>query len=246
MDNSQVAFQSSDMALAGAQNAHVIDSSIFSMFWSAGLMIKVVILVLLVASLWSWTIMLGKHFRLRSLHASADAFEDSFWSGMPLETLYNEVRDSELDPLTNVFCAAMAEWQHFTAKAHADSAIKTLEQRVERAMLIAIRKESDELEKHMGFLSSLGTNGVIVGLFGTVLGIMDGFKAIALQQNSNIATIAPIISEALVVTALGLVAAVPAAVGYNIIMNSMSRYITRLETFADEFSSIIARQLDEN
>jgi biopolymer transport protein TolQ len=97
----------------------------------------------------------------------------------------------------------------------------------------------------MGFLSSLGTNGVIVGIFGTVLGIMGGFKTIALQQNSSIATVAPVIAEALFTTAPGLIAAIPAAIGYNILMNNTNRYVNRLETFADEFGSIISRQFDE-
>jgi biopolymer transport protein TolQ len=122
---------------------------------------------------------------------------------------------------------------------------KAIERKIERIMQIAIRKEIDELERNMGFLSSLGSNGVFVGLFGTVIGILNGFKTIAIQQSASITTVAPVLSEALITTALGLVAAIPAALGYNKFMNDINRYINRLETFVDEFGSIISRQFDE-
>jgi biopolymer transport protein TolQ len=158
------------------------------------------------------------------------------------------MKEVAYDPISNVFCAAMTEWIRFSSgklKNSSGTGARSVEQRVERIMQIAIRKEIDELERGLGFLSSLGTNGVIIGLFGTVIGILNGFKAIALQQSTNIATVAPIISEALFTTALGIIAAIPAALGYNKFMNDTNRYINRLETFADELSSIISRQFDE-
>jgi biopolymer transport protein TolQ len=215
------------------------------MFWNAGFIIKLVVLTLLVASVWSWAIIISKYFRLKRLSFDADYFEDSFWSGTPLDTLYNEVKESLFDPMTNVFCAAMVEWERFLNRKDREMSGQAAERMVDRAMRIAIQKESDDLEKHMVFLSTLGTNGVIIGLFGTVLGILNGFRAIALQQSTSIATVAPVISEALFTTALGIIAAIPAAVGYNKIMNDINRYISRMETFADEFGSIISRQLDE-
>ncbi|MDR3030796.1 MAG: protein TolQ [Holosporales bacterium] len=258
MDRSQIAFQSSELAnqntqdivVSGAQNivsssSSVGDVSIFSMFWNAGFVIKFVMLALLISSIWSWTIIISKHLKLKNLNLEADIFEDNFWSGIALETLYKEIKESAFDPISNVFCTAMAEWERYASKGTESLSSKSLEQRVERAMQIAIRKEIDDLEKNMSFLSSLGTNGVIVGIFGTVLGIMGGFKTIALQQNSSIATVAPVIAEALFTTAFGLIAAIPAAIGYNILMNNINRYINRLETFADEFGSIISRQFDE-
>jgi biopolymer transport protein TolQ len=217
------------------------------MFWNAGFIIKVVVLTLLIASICSWAIIIGKHFRLKKLRRDADYFEEDFWSGTPLDSLYEKLRNDVFDPMTNVFCAAMAEWQSFSSQnsQRGIEFAKMLERRIDRAMQIAIRKEVDELERHMGFLSSLGTNGVILGLFGTVLGILNGFKALAIQQSSSIAAVAPVISEALFTTALGIVAAIPAAVGYNKFMNDINRYVNRLETFADEFSSIISRQFNE-
>ncbi|MDR1333437.1 MAG: protein TolQ [Holosporales bacterium] len=222
------------------------DSSVLSMFWNAGFVIKLVVIILIVSSVWSWTIIIGKHLKLKRLKADADYFEDNFWSGTPLETLYQDLKETAFDPMTNVFCAAMAEWKSFSDKNTRDyDTVMILERRIDRAMQIAIRKEVDELEKHMGFLASLGTNGVIVGLFGTVLGILNGLRAIAIQQSANLATVAPIISEALFTTAIGIVAAIPAAVGYNKIMNDINRYVNRLETFAEEFNSVISRQCNE-
>ncbi|MDR1233725.1 MAG: protein TolQ [Holosporales bacterium] len=238
-----------DITVSGAMNAAPVphDSSFFEMFWNAGFMIKIVVIFLLISSIWSWAIILAKYFKLKRLNIGANTFEDNFWSGAPLEVLYNDLKNMAFDPISNIFCAAMSEWERFTnrQKDSGNSESKVLERRMDRVMQIAIRKEIDELEKGLGFLSSLGTNGVIIGLFGTVIGILEGFKAIAIQQSTSIATVAPVISEALFTTALGIITAIPAALGYNKFMNDTNRYINRLETFADEFSSIIARQFDE-
>jgi biopolymer transport protein TolQ len=179
------------------------------------------------------------------LNIEADIFEENFWSGTALETLYNELRNSAYDPLTNIFCSAMAEWERFSKKG-SRSSYYSLEQRVDRAMRITMKKEIDAIERNLGFLSSLGTNGVIVGILGTVLGIMKGVKTIAFQQSSGLATVAPVISEALFTTAMGLFAAIPAAIAFNKLSIDINRYIGRLETFIEEFSSIIANQYDEN
>ncbi|MDR1365125.1 MAG: protein TolQ [Holosporales bacterium] len=234
------------IAASVATTPAVQDSSAFSMFWNAGFVIKCVVILLLISSIWSWKIIISKHMRMKRLAAEADYFEDSFWSGTPLEALYQDLREAAFDPMSSVFCAAMAEWKSFVEKNTRNSdVIKIMERRIDRVMQISIRKEIDELEKSMGFLSSLGTNGVIMGLFGTVLGILNGLKAIAIQQSASLVTVAPVISEALFTTALGIVAAIPAAVAYNKLMNDINRYINRLETFSEEFSSIISRQCDE-
>jgi biopolymer transport protein TolQ len=235
-----------DMAASIVSTPAVQETSAFSMFWNAGFIIKCVVILLIVSSVWSWTIIIGKHLKMKKLAADADYFEDNFWSGTPLEAMYQDLKDAVFDPMSNIFCAAMAEWKSFVGKNIKDSeSIRTMERRIDRAMQIAIRKEVDELEKHMGFLSSLGTNGVILGLFGTVLGILNGLKAIAVQQSATLATVAPVISEALFTTAIGIVAAIPAAVAYNKLMNDINRYVNRLETFAEEFNSVISRQCDE-
>ena len=220
----------SDIVVNGSVSAtpHAIGSdSILGYFWSAGLLIKLVMLALLISSIWSWTVIITKYLKLKRLRADADYFEESFWSGAPLEGL--------------------AEWENFAGNHKKDelTATKTLERRVDRAMQIAIRREVDELEKGMAFLSSLGTNGVIIGLFGTVIGIFNGFKVIAMQQSASLATVGPVISEALVTTAMGIFVAIPAALAYNQLSDSINKYVSRLETFAEEFGAIVSRQFDE-
>lgn len=218
--------------------------SIFSYFWDASLLIKLVLLTLLVASIYSWAIIISKHFTLRKINRDADDFEESFWSGTPLDVLYKQIRNSSFDPLSNVFCAAMEELGQSNNSQENNNNNNT--QRIERAMKIAIQKEVNELEKGLSFLSTIGTNGVIVGLFGTVIGVLNGFKVIAVQQSASIANIGPVISEALFTTAFGILTAIPAAVAYNKYMDSINRYISRLEIFSDEFISIITRQCNEN
>ena len=239
-----------DVVVSGGTNvatSHVADSSVFDYFWNAGLLIKLVMLVLLFSSIWSWSVIITKYIKLKRLKSDADYFEESFWSRVPLEDLYKEIKGAIFDPMSNVFCSAMAEWENF-ANGHKKEevlATKTLERRVDRAMQIAIRREVDDLEKGMAFLSSLGTNGVIIGLFGTVIGIFNGFKVIALQQSASLATVGPVISEALVTTAMGIFVAIPAALAYNQLSDSIGKYVSRLETFAEEFGAIISRQFDE-
>lgn len=223
------------------------NDSILGYFWNAGFFIKIVMLALLAASIWSWTIIITKYLKLKKLSMDAEYFEESFWSGTPLEKLYKELKDAFFDPMSNVFCAAMAEWNNFSGKyKNSDSStLRMLEKRVNRAMQIAMRKEVEELEKGMAFLSSLGTNGVIIGLFGTVVGILNGFKVIALQQSASLSAVAPVISEALFTTAMGIIAALPAALAYNKLSDSINKYVNRMETFSEEFEAIISRQFDE-
>ncbi len=221
--------------------------SIFGMFWHAGFMIKIVMLTLLFASIWSWTIIISKYVRIKKINAEADIFEDSFWSGTPLESLYRELKDTAFDPISNVFCAGMSEWNRLIKKNRGQS-LSTEQKinsvmRIKQIMNVTITKELDILEMRMTFLSSLGTNAVIIGIFGTVLGIMEGMKVIATQQS---ASIIPIIAETLFTTAMGLVAAIPAAISYNKFSSDINRYANRLETFSEEFSSIISRQFDES
>lgn len=251
METSQ-AIAGNDIVVSGVSNIptapSVASESIFGYFWNAGFLIKLVMLALLVASIWSWTIIITKYLKLRRLKADADYFEENFWSGTPLDTLYKDLKNAVFDPMSNVFCSAMAEWETFSNghKREGIEAYRNLERRLGRAMKIAINSEVNELESGMAFLSSLGTNGVIIGLFGTVIGIFNGFKVIAMQQSASLATVGPVISEALVTTAMGIFVAIPAALAYNQLSDSINKYVMRLETFAEEFETIIARQFDEN
>ena len=218
--------------------------SMWDLFWGADIVIKLVMLGLVAASVWSWTIIFYKVIRIRRLNSLADQFEETFWSGGPLDELFNRFTD----PMSAVFCAAMREWRRSMSKGYTKAAGMrgTLEQRIERVMQVTVGREMDQLERHMGFLASLGTNAVIIGLFGTVLGIMNSFENIAAMQNTNLAVVAPGIAEALFATAIGLIAAIPAAIAYNKISSDLNRYGNRLDAFVSEFSSIISRQLEES
>jgi biopolymer transport protein TolQ len=221
--------------------------SMMDMFWGADPIIKLVMLVLIAASFWSWTIIFQKTMRLKKLTKAADQFEEAFWSGGALDDLYDRINHQPPDPLSATFCVAMKEWRRSVARgiAKASEARGTMQQRIERVMHLTINREMDDLERYLGFLASTGSTAPFIGLFGTVLGIMNSFQSIAAQQNTNLAVVAPGIAEALFATAIGLVAAIPAVIAYNKLSGDMNRYANRLEAFADEFSGIISRQLEE-
>lgn len=226
---------------------HSGDMSIIGMALSADPIVKIVMLILIASSIWSWTIILAKRSRLAQLNKAANDFDDQFWSGVALDKLYNSVKGNVLDPLQITFSAGMGEWSDGVSSGvtSADATLKAgLRQRVERAMCVAITREMNKLESGMTFLASVGSTAPFVGLFGTVWGIMNSFSAIAASQNTSLAVVAPGIAEALLVTALGLVAAIPAVVSYNIFSNGFNRYSDRLEAFSDEFIAILSRHLD--
>lgn len=221
--------------------------SIWSLFLQADLVVKTVMFILIGASVWSWTIIFDKAVRLRRLRAHAELFEENFWSGQPLDDLYEEIGDDPRGPFEAVFAAAMREWRRFAKRGGArdDEAVLSLRERSERVMGITIGREMDRLEKHMVFLASVGSAAPFIGLFGTVWGIMNSFASIAATANTSLAVVAPGIAEALFATALGLVAAIPATIGFNKLNNDIGRYGQRLEAFAGEFSAILSRQLEE-
>ncbi|MBX2834500.1 MAG: protein TolQ [Micavibrio sp.] len=230
--------------LAGSVAAH--DLSMWGLFMMADPIVKAVMLMLVLASLWSWTIIFSKKGTLSKLNRKANIFEDSFWSGEPLDKIYQRVKNSKPDPLLSTFAAGMDEWQAGVADGMPvkESMQASLRQRVERAMNVTIGREISALEKGMTFLASVGSVAPFVGLFGTVWGIMNSFAQIAASNNTSLAVVAPGISEALFATALGLVAAIPAVVAYNVFSNSINSYADRLEAFTDEFSAILSRHLD--
>ncbi len=224
------------------------DLSIIGLFMSADLIVKAVMLMLVMASLWSWAVIFEKRGTLKKLNRRASKFEDAFWSGEPLDKLYSRVRKSPDDPMLKVFSAGMDEWQAGIEGGlpSKESLQAGLRQRVERAMAVMIGKEMHQLERGMTFLASIGSTAPFVGLFGTVWGIMNSFTSIAQTNNTSLVVVAPGIAEALFATALGLVAAIPAVIAYNIFSNALNRYADRLDTFVSEFSTILSRHLDRH
>ncbi len=226
-------------ALAAAQN---IDFSILALFARATITVKVVMMTLLAASFWSWSIILQKFINYRKSRKENAAFEELFWSGQPLDALYEQLGESPVSAPEKVFVAGMAEWR----RSHRSDGelIAGAQARIDRAMNVALGRVSDELNKGLIVLATTGAIAPFVGLFGTVWGIMNAFKEIATQQSTNLAVVAPGIAEALLATALGLLAAIPAVVFYNKLSGDADRLVAEQEVFADEFSMILSRQLD--
>ncbi|MEL0018423.1 MAG: protein TolQ [Rickettsiales bacterium] len=221
--------------------------TLWSLFLAADWVVKSVMLVLLIASIWCWAIIFEKIFRFRRLQRAANRFEDAFWSGGSLEELYDRVGQQPSDPMTAVFSAAMREWRRSSAKGlvYSESGQSGLKDRLDRVMQVTMVREIERLERYMMFLASVGSTAPFVGLFGTVWGIMNSFQSIAVTKQTNLAVVAPGIAEALFATALGLVAAIPAVIAYNKLSNDLGRYAGRMETFAGEFIAILSRQIEE-
>lgn len=233
----------SSAALAGSISH---DMSIWGLFLQADIIVKIVMIMLILASFWCWAIIFEKIMRMRRLSAQADEFEEAFWSGGSLEDLYDRINGRPGNPMAAIFTAAMREWRRSVAKGLADAAQKAgISQRIDRVMQVTLGREMEGLERHMTFLASVGSTAPFIGLFGTVWGIMNSFQAIASSKDTSLAVVAPGIAEALFATALGLVAAIPAVVAYNKISNDLGRYAARLESFSGEFSAILSRQFDE-
>jgi len=225
--------------------SNIPDFSMWGMFMQADWIVQSVILVLLGSSLWCWAIIFDKIKRIRRVLSQADTFDAEFWSGNSLEDLYGRVKKNPDHPLAAVFVAAMREWQRSVGTGNDVKLGTGLQDRIYRVMRVTVNREMERLEGYLSFLATVGSTAPFVGLFGTVWGIMNSFESIAISQNSSLAVVAPGIAEALFATALGLVAAIPAVVAYNKISNDLGRYANRLEGFADEFGTILSRQLDE-
>jgi biopolymer transport protein TolQ len=221
------------------------DLSLWGLFAQADIVVKLVMIMLVLASIWVWAIVFEKWQSLRRANREADAFEDKFWSGGSLEELYEREGAKPKHPMAAVFGAAMGEWRRSVRVAGADVARSSLNGRVERTVGVTVQREMEQLERWMVFLASVGSTAPFIGLFGTVWGIMHSFSAIATMHNTSLAVVAPGIAEALFATAIGLVAAIPAVLAYNKISNDLSRFAARLEGFGTEFAAILSRQSEE-
>lgn len=217
------------------------DFSVMAMFMRATITVKLVMIVLVLASFWSWAIIIEKWLSFSRLRRMSSRFEDGFWSGQPLDDLFDRVSGKARAPIERVFVAGMTEWRRSFGEG---GLIPGTQQRVDRAMNVAIAREAEQISRRLTFLASVGSVAPFVGLFGTVWGIKHSFESIATQQNTSLVVVAPGIAEALLATALGLLAAIPAVMAYNRLIGEAESLSGGLENFADEFSTILARQID--
>lgn len=223
------------------------DLSVWALFLKADWIVKTVMVLLLAASVWCWMIILEKSLKLRTLRQKADKFEEIFWSGRSLDSLYERISKNPSDPMTATFVAGMREWKQSQEKVSilTDNVRASIAHRVDRVMQTKIAREMDVLERAMTVLASVGSTAPFIGLFGTVWGIMNAFTSIANSNDTSLAVVAPGIAEALFATALGLIAAIPAVLAYNKFSTELTRYMDRLDNFSADFSAILSRHLDE-
>lgn len=233
-----------EVAVAASQSLGG-EFSLLSLFLSAGLVVKIVMAILVIASVWSWAVIIDKSLLFGKLKTKSAKFEDAFWSGRPLDELHRKLGDKGDHPMARVFTAGMTEWARAKDIGRADGLVAGARDRIEKVMNVVVARELETAERNLGVLATIGSAAPFVGLLGTVWGIMTAFQAIAATRDTNLAVVAPGIAEALFATALGLLAAIPAVVGYNRYSSALNSYAVRLQGFADEFSAILSRQLDE-
>ncbi|NDV01834.1 protein TolQ [Pseudoroseicyclus sp. CLL3-39] len=214
----------------------------WALFARATLIVKLVMVMLVAASVWCWAVIIDKFVQYRRARREARIFDESFWSGEPLDGLFDQIGTNPSGQSQKIFVAGMLEWR----RSHRQDGglIAGAQARIDRSMDVAIAKEAGELQRGLPVLATVGSTAPFVGLFGTVWGIMNAFIEIAEAQNTNLAVVAPGISEALLATGLGLLAAIPAVIFYNKLSGDADRIIAGYEAFADEFATILSRQLD--
>ncbi len=218
------------------------DLSFFSLIAGASVVVQLVMLLLLTVSVLSWAMIFRKRSALHEARADADRFEERFWSGGDLYSLYNQIspRSENLRGLANIFVAGFQEFTRLRKKAGVDPT--SVVEGAQRSMRVSLSREIDDLETHLSFLATVGSTSPYVGLFGTVWGIMNAFRGLANVQQATLAMVAPGIAEALIATAMGLFAAIPAVIAYNRYSNDVERLENRYDNFLEEFSSILHRQ----
>jgi biopolymer transport protein TolQ len=219
------------------------DVSLISLFWQAHIVVKFVMLGLLSCSVWVWAIAIDKTFLYARTKRAMDRFEQAFWSGQSIDELYRTLSAKPTHSMAALFVAAMREWKRsFENQSRSFAGLQT---RIDKVMSVSIAREIERLDRRLLVLATVGSAGPFVGLFGTVWGIMSSFQSIAASKNTSLAVVAPGIAEALFATAVGLIAAIPATIFYNKFTSEVNRQAQRLEGFADEFSAILSRQIDE-
>lgn len=214
--------------------------SIFELVANASLLVQLVMLLLMVVSLVSWMMIFQKWFLLRRALNEYEAFEDHFWSGIDLRQFYNELESDEaLNGIESIFVSGFKEFLRLSEQSEADP--EAVMQGVQRAMRVALNREVSRLETNLAFLATVGSTSPYVGLFGTVWGIMNSFRSLANMSQATLASVAPGISEALIATAMGLFAAIPAVIGYNRFSARSDSIADLYQTFSDELITILHR-----
>ncbi|MDE2356329.1 MAG: protein TolQ [Alphaproteobacteria bacterium] len=221
-----------------------------TLFLHADLEVKLILIGLIAASLWSWSIILDKAFRLNALSRAASGFEAEIDSGKPLEEIASAAGERPSHALPRMLQAALTEWREARAKGllsgeQGDTQSAFLVQRIDRVLDSVVARESQRVEDGLGSLAIVATASPFVGLFGTVWGIMNAFQSIALSKNTNLAVVAPAIANALFATGVGLAAAIPAYIAYNKFSTDAGKYAARLEGFADDLVTAIQRRIAE-
>ncbi|MGF1477713.1 MAG: protein TolQ [Geminicoccaceae bacterium] len=236
------------MEETGVQTATIGDAvsagvGVWDLIADADIVVKAVMLLLLVASLWTWAVIFDRGFRLGRIRKLSTDFEQSFWSGIQLDELYQTATQGSQHPMAVMFAAALEEWRE--AKKPSDlTARMAVLQRIAKVMSLTSDREIARLDRNLGTLATIGSVAPFVGLFGTVWGIMNSFQSIAVTKNTTLAVVAPGIAEALLATALGLIAAIPAVIAYNRFSGELDAYSSRLDSFADEIGVVFDREID--
>ncbi len=218
------------------------DMSFFHLITGASLVVQLVMLLLLVVSMVSWTMIFRRRAVLKEAQLAADEFEDRFWSGGDLAALFRDVSAQSQNAIgmAGIFQSGFNEFARLRKQPGADP--RTVVEGAQRVMRVALSRETDDLETHLSFLATVGSTSPYVGLFGTVWGIMNSFRSLGNAQQATLSMVAPGIAEALIATAMGLFAAIPAVIAYNRYSNDVERLINRYDNFLEEFSTILQRQ----
>ncbi len=222
--------------------ARELDFSLMALFVRASITVQLVMLVLILASFWSWAIIIRKFLSFRQARREVAEFDRAFWSGEPLDELFEAVGAQPQGSSQKIFASGMMEWRR--SHRQDGNLIAGAQARIDRSMDVAIAKEAEYLQAGLSFLATVGSISPFVGLFGTVWGIKTAFEEIAISQNTSLAVVAPGIAEALLATGLGLLAAIPAVIFYNKLSADSDRLMSGYDAFADEFATILSRQLD--
>lgn len=236
-----------DVATAIVTTTPHIDTSIFGMLASSDMVSKIIILILLMSSVWSWIIIVKKYHLCSIIKKSITEFEKTFWSGQVLDTLHDRLKKSPNDPLTSIFIEGMNEYKRHKSKGpSSDSALKVgVKERMLQIMDLECSKEAERIDSQLGFLAIVGSSATFVGLLGTVWGIMSSFQSIAAASNTSLAVVAPGLAEALLLTAIGLFAAIPASTAYSMLTSKTSEIVNRMEDFVVELHTVLSRTIDD-